>query len=112
MLSESFKVTPMAGLARPIAGTTAEGCLIVTLPGSIKGATENLAAIQPLLPHALRLAAGESSRKLHSADPSTSTSRSNVAVAAAASPSTTPSSDHVHSHKTHDHTKGREYNCA
>jgi len=34
------------------------GTLIVNLPGSLRGATESLAAILPLLGHALEIAAG------------------------------------------------------
>ncbi|MCB9127013.1 MAG: MogA/MoaB family molybdenum cofactor biosynthesis protein [Ardenticatenales bacterium] len=54
MLSASLAVTPHAMLSRPVAGIRAQS-LIVTLPGSPKGATENLTAILPALPHGLRL---------------------------------------------------------
>ena len=49
--------TPMAALSRGIAGTRG-GCLIVNLPGSPKGALESLAALLPLLRHAVDQVAG------------------------------------------------------
>ena len=57
MLSSSLKVTPLAALSRPVCGTIGQS-LIVTLPGSSKGAVENLSAILSLLPHALELNRG------------------------------------------------------
>ncbi|MEO8247008.1 MAG: bifunctional molybdenum cofactor biosynthesis protein MoaC/MoaB [Chloroflexota bacterium] len=49
--------TPMAALSRGIAGTRGR-CLIVNLPGSPKGALESLAALLPLLRHAIDQVAG------------------------------------------------------
>ena len=54
MRSESLKVTPHAMLSRAVAGLRGR-TLIVNLPGSPKGALENLAAILPVLPHAVEL---------------------------------------------------------
>ncbi len=54
MLSASLKITPYAMLSRPVAGMRGQ-TLIVTLPGSPKGATENLQTILPALPHGLGL---------------------------------------------------------
>ena len=54
MLSTSLKITPYAMLSRPVAGIRGQ-TLIVTLPGSPKGATENLQTILPALPHGLGL---------------------------------------------------------
>ncbi|MCJ1384542.1 hypothetical protein MMC17_007659 [Xylographa soralifera] len=52
-------------MSRPVAGVR-KNTLIVTLPGSPKGATENLQSILKLLPHACLQAAGGDSRSLHS----------------------------------------------
>ena len=51
-------------MARPVAGTRKQ-TLIMTLPGSPKGAKENLEAVLRLLPHACIQAAGAASRPLH-----------------------------------------------
>jgi molybdopterin adenylyltransferase len=50
--------SPVGALSRAIAATRG-AALIVNLPGSVKGATESLAAILPLVPHAIELLAGE-----------------------------------------------------
>jgi molybdenum cofactor synthesis domain-containing protein len=57
MRSESLKKTPMASLSRAQAATRGPA-LIVNLPGSVAGATENLQAILHLIPHALELLSG------------------------------------------------------
>ncbi|KAI9842098.1 MAG: hypothetical protein M1837_007459 [Sclerophora amabilis] len=64
MLATSMTVTPFALMSRPVAGVRNE-TLIITLPGSPKGAKENLQAILKLLPHACVQAAGADSRALH-----------------------------------------------
>lgn len=51
-------------MSRPVAGTRNQ-TLIITLPGSPKGAKENLASIIKQLPHACQQAAGADSRLLH-----------------------------------------------
>ncbi|KAF3096715.1 hypothetical protein TWF569_007815 [Orbilia oligospora] len=65
MLAASLKITPFAIMSRPVAGVRGD-TVIVTLPGSPKGAKENLESIIKLLPHACIQAAGGDSRVLHS----------------------------------------------
>ena len=54
MRAESLKKTPHAMLSRAVAGIRGR-TLIVNLPGSPKGAVENLETILPVLPHAIQL---------------------------------------------------------
>ena len=54
MRAESLKKTPHALLSRAVAGIRGR-TLIVNLPGSPKGAVENLETILPVLPHAIQL---------------------------------------------------------
>jgi molybdenum cofactor synthesis domain-containing protein len=54
MRAESLKKTPHAMLSRAVAGIRGR-TLIVNLPGSPKGALENLETILPVLPHAVQL---------------------------------------------------------
>jgi molybdenum cofactor synthesis domain-containing protein len=54
MRAASLKVTPHAMLSRAVAGIR-KRTLIVNLPGSPKGALENLEVILPILPHAVQL---------------------------------------------------------
>jgi len=52
MRAASLQITPHAMLSRAVAGIRRQ-TLIVNLPGSPKGALENLAVILPVLPHAV-----------------------------------------------------------
>lgn len=49
--------TPMAALSRSLAGVRGRS-LILNVPGSMKGATESLEAVMPLLGHAMELLHG------------------------------------------------------
>ncbi|RVD84910.1 uncharacterized protein DFL_003246 [Arthrobotrys flagrans] len=65
MLAASLKITPFAIMSRPVAGVRGD-TVVITLPGSPKGAKENFESIIKLLPHACIQAAGGDSRVLHS----------------------------------------------
>ena len=52
------KSTPMAVLSRGVVGVRAQS-LIVNVPGSVKGATESLEALLPVLGHAIQLLHGD-----------------------------------------------------
>ena len=58
MRQESLKKTPHAIISRAIAGIKWR-TLIVNLPGSPKGAVENLAAVWPAIPHAVAKIKGD-----------------------------------------------------
>lgn len=58
MRQAGLRHTPLAALSRGLAGV-AGGVLIVNLPGSEKGARENLEALLPVLQHAIDLVAGD-----------------------------------------------------
>ncbi|CAK4080941.1 unnamed protein product [Aphanomyces euteiches] len=54
MMAASLEVTPMAILARPIAGTRNQ-TLVITLPGKPNAVVETIDALASVLPHALHL---------------------------------------------------------
>jgi molybdenum cofactor synthesis domain-containing protein len=58
MRAEGLRKTPMAALSRSVAGVRGR-TLILNLPGSVKGATESLEAIVPVLAHAVAQLAGQ-----------------------------------------------------
>ena len=58
MRAESLKKTPHAMLSRAVAGIR-KRTLIVNLPGSPKGALENLQIVLPVLSHAVQLLTGD-----------------------------------------------------
>jgi molybdopterin adenylyltransferase len=50
--------TPLAGLCRSMAGVRGR-TLIINVPGSVRGATESLEAVMPMLDHAIKLLHGD-----------------------------------------------------
>lgn len=58
MVSGGLETTPMAALTRAKAGTIGN-TLVVNLPGSPKGAVENLESILDLVPHIVQLLGGD-----------------------------------------------------
>lgn len=60
MIARGLESTPMAALTRAKAGTVGNS-LVLNLPGSPKGAVENLEAVIDIVPHALRLLSGDNS---------------------------------------------------
>jgi len=58
MRAASARITPNAWLSRAVAGVR-RATLIVNLPGSRTAAVENLQALLPVLPHAIRMLRGD-----------------------------------------------------
>jgi molybdopterin adenylyltransferase len=58
MRSEGAKKTPLAALSRGVCAVRGKS-LILNLPGSPSAATESLAAVIDILPHALELLVGK-----------------------------------------------------
>lgn len=83
-------------MARPVAGTR-NTSLIITLPGSPKGAKENLEAVINLLPHACIQAAGANSREIHAKG------IKKLEEDAGVSSKSTNENEHSHSHSHHHH---------
>ncbi|KAI6259997.1 hypothetical protein MCOR27_000337 [Pyricularia oryzae] len=102
MIAASLNVTPFAMMSRPVAGVR-NGTIIVTLPGSPKGAKENLQAVIKLLPHACVQASGANSRQLHSGGVEKLEQEAGVLAAESQSRG---SSYHHHHHHHHHHGHG------
>jgi molybdopterin adenylyltransferase len=62
MRAEGLKKTPTAAISRSLAGVRGH-CLILNLPGSVKGATESLEAVIPVLDHACQLLRGDTAHR-------------------------------------------------
>jgi molybdopterin adenylyltransferase len=60
MRLKSLEKTPMASLSRAVAGICSQA-LIINLPGSPKGAVENLEAVWPVVNHAVEKIRGDGS---------------------------------------------------
>ncbi|KAI2607108.1 gephyrin [Hypoxylon fragiforme] len=100
MLTASLNVTPFAMMSRPVAGVRNKS-LIITLPGSPKGARENLQAVLKTLPHACIQAAGMDSRSLHVGG----VRRLEAEAGIRSEPGHFHTHDHHHSHgSTHQHS--------
>lgn len=54
--------TPMSSLSRGMAGVCGRA-LVINVPGSVKGATESLEAVMPVLAHAIRLLHGDTKHR-------------------------------------------------
>ncbi|KAJ6184204.1 hypothetical protein N7519_005505 [Penicillium mononematosum] len=100
MIAASLRVTPFAMMARPVAGVRNK-TLIITLPGSPKGAMENLDAVVKLLPHACLQSAGANSRNLHAGGVKKLESEAGVSA-------TQNHHHHHHHHHGHDHGHGHK----
>lgn len=88
-------------MSRPVAGVRNK-TIIITLPGSPKGAKENLQSVLKLLPHACLQAAGADSRTLHAGG--VKRLEKEAGVSSTSSPQS-HSHSHPHSHG-HSHSHG------
>ncbi|KAF5005468.1 hypothetical protein FDECE_8087 [Fusarium decemcellulare] len=103
MLAASLAVTPFAMMSRPVAGVRNKS-IILTLPGSPKGAKENLQAVVKTLPHACLQAAGANSRVLHSGG--VKKLESEAGLTGGKSQSATSQGHGCHHHHGHGHGHG------
>ncbi|KAI2814242.1 hypothetical protein CBS115989_8691 [Aspergillus niger] len=106
MIAASLKVTPFAMMSRPVAGVR-DKTLIVTVPGSPKGAKENVEAIIKLLPHACSQAAGANSRALHAGG--VKKLEAEAGVSSAPTSSGSKADQHHHHHHHHHHHGGHDH---
>ncbi|KAK0112765.1 hypothetical protein ONS95_014499 [Cadophora gregata] len=102
MLAASLAVTPFALMSRPVAGVRSK-TIIITLPGSPKGAKENLQSVLKLLPHACIQAAGADSRTIHAGGVKTLEKEAGVSAHGSGAHSHSHSHSHGHSHGGHSH---------
>lgn len=101
MLGASLQITKFGAMSRPVAGVRGKS-LILTLPGSPKGAKENLQAVLSVLPHACLQAAGGDSRAMHAGG----LKKLEDDAGLSATPKTFSQAHHQHDHhhhKRHDH---------
>lgn len=99
MLRSSLDTTLYAALGRPVCGVRGTS-IIVTLPGSPKGASENMRALVNVLPHAVKLLRGvpdphsHSSDKSHTVESSVPSHNINAATRSKGESKTEPKSSH------------------
>ncbi|PLB51056.1 molybdopterin biosynthesis protein [Aspergillus steynii IBT 23096] len=105
MIAASLKITPFAMMSRPVAGVR-DKSLIITLPGSPKGAKENLEAVIKLLPHACMQAAGANSRAIHAGGVKKLETEAGVSSGSKQPESQAGHSHSHHHHHHHDHSHG------
>ncbi|RGP59586.1 molybdopterin molybdotransferase [Fusarium sporotrichioides] len=108
MLAASLTVTPFAMMSRPAAGVR-NSTIIVTLPGSPKGAKENLQAIIKTLPHACIQAAGGNSRAIHSGGVKKLETEAGISSKDSQSPTTSHGCGHHHHGHSHGHGHGHSH---
>ncbi|KAL7805989.1 hypothetical protein V8C44DRAFT_339950 [Trichoderma aethiopicum] len=109
MLSASLAITPFAMMSRPTAGVRNK-TVIVTLPGSPKGAKENLQAIIKTLPHACLQAAGSNSRALHAGGVKKLEADAGIDKSSSQASAQTPASAQAqHHHHHHGHSHGHSH---
>ncbi|PSS16608.1 hypothetical protein M430DRAFT_19587 [Amorphotheca resinae ATCC 22711] len=109
MLAASLEVTPFALMSRPVAGVR-RNTIILTLPGSPKGAKENLQSVIKLLPHACLQASGADSRSLHAGGVKKLEKDSGLS-SGSGHQSHSHSHDHSHGH-SHGHGHGHSHGHA
>ncbi|GKU03504.1 unnamed protein product [Fusarium langsethiae] len=108
MLAASLTVTPFAMMSRPAAGVR-NSSIIVTLPGSPKGAKENLQAIIKTLPHACIQAAGSNSRAIHSGGVKKLETEAGISSKDSQSSTTSHGCGHHHHGHSHGHGHGHSH---
>ncbi|GME79385.1 unnamed protein product [Ambrosiozyma monospora] len=109
MISNSLQKTPFAIMSRPIAGVINKS-LVITLPGSPRGAKENLEAIIKTLPHALLQIGNNDARALHKKLNRTLNDASPGGMPLLESGSGNDSHHHHHGHHHgHSHSHGRSH---
>ncbi|GAB7325872.1 hypothetical protein MBLNU13_g09940t1 [Cladosporium sp. NU13] len=106
MFTASFAITPFAAMARTVAGVR-NNTVVLTLPGSPKGAKENLQSVIKLLPHACEQAAGIDSRTSHAGGTDKLEKDAGIKAGAVAPSGHQCSHDkHMHRHDGHSHGHG------
>lgn len=64
MRQRGLEKTPMSTLSRSLGGVRG-ACLVLCVPGSVKGAVESLEAVLPVLPHAIGQLHGRTGHQYH-----------------------------------------------